>query len=210
MRTQFPKAYEYFAQFKDQLLARKTAPLRQQMARGPFYPVLGVGPYTFAKWKVIFKDLTELFQCCVIGPNDSSMAEKPVLADYTLRIIPAQSEHEAHFIAALLNSAPCAGALYYSSAGVQTQRYHAGDAEKVAIGQFSGTKQQVELAELSLECHVAAKKDDSKSIRRIEGRIDKRAADYWKIASSDLREIQECLARVESPSYAPNLEYEDN
>jgi hypothetical protein len=145
MRKKFPKAYEYLLNFKRQLLSRKTAPIRQQMKNGPFYPLLGVGPYTVSEWKVVFKDLTELFQCCVIGPEDSSMPDKPVIPDYTLRLISATSEDEAHYIAALLNSAPSVAALYFSSTGVQTQRYHASDAEKIRIPRFTGSQEQTEL-----------------------------------------------------------------
>ena len=144
MQLTYPKAYEYLGNFKKQLLQRKTAPIRQQMADGPFYPILGIGPHTVTPWKVVFKDLTELFQACVLGPEDSSMPGKPILPDCTLRLIPAQSENEAHYIAALLNSAPSVAVLYYSSAGVQTQRYHAADAEKIAIRRFNDQPLQLE------------------------------------------------------------------
>jgi hypothetical protein len=168
MRLKFPKAYEYLSTFKKQLLARKTAPIREQMKEGPLYPILGIGPHTVAPWKVVFKDLTELFQACVLGPKDSSMTGKPLLPDYTLRLIPAQSEDEAHYIAALLNSAPSVAALYYSSTGVQTQRYHAGDAEKVAIGEYKNLPIQRELAAISKKCHRAAARDDLVEVAELE------------------------------------------
>src|SRR5438067_773518 len=140
MRTSFPNAYEMLCNFKEPLLNRKTAPLRQAMAKGPFYPVLGIGPHSVSTHKVVFKDLTEFFQAAVLGPGDSSMPGRPVLPDYTLRLIPASSKEEAHYIAALLNSAPAVAALYFSSTGVQTQRYHASDAEKIKIAPFTSEK----------------------------------------------------------------------
>jgi hypothetical protein len=121
------------------------------------------------------------------------MPGKPVLADYTLRIIPARSEQEAHFLAALLNSAPCVATLYFSSTGVQTQRYHAGDAEKVAIRPFTGTKQEIELAELSKSCHSAARDGDAIAVQKTEDRIDHKAATYWRISSTELIEIKKSL-----------------
>jgi hypothetical protein len=208
MRVEFPRSYEYFSKFKALLRARKTAPLREQMAEGPFYPVLGVGPHTVAKWKVVFKDLTELFQCCVLGPKDSSIPGKPVLADYTLRLIPVNNESEAHYVAALLNSAPCVAALYYSSAGVQTQRYHAGDAEKVAIERFTGSDVQLELANLSKECHQAVRRENWDDAARFEKSIDVRAAEYWGIKKKDLVAIQQALDVVRRGS--PNNDGTDS
>jgi hypothetical protein len=196
MRRQYPHAYEYLSNFKALLLARKTAPIRQQMNGGPFYPVLGIGPYTVAKWKVVFKDLTELFQCSVVGPQDSSMPGKPIIPDYTLRLIPAESELEAYYIAGLLNSSPSLAALYYSSTGVQTQRYHAGDAEKLAIVQYADSAKHREIATLSKRCHKAAKEDRFSELLGLEAALDERAAAYWGMSDKELRNIQEVLAPI--------------
>jgi hypothetical protein len=196
MRSRFPKAYEYLRHFREQLLARKTAPLRQQMKDGLFYPVLGLGEYTFSPWKVVFKDLTEFFQCCVLGPEHSSIGNKPVLADYTLRLIPVATEDEAHYIAALLNSSPAAAALYFSSAGVQTQRYHAGDAEKIAIAPYAGTPIQRSLATLSKKCHKAARETRFDAVQRCEYEIDDAAAEYWKLPSIGAKRIRSALELV--------------
>jgi hypothetical protein len=193
MRQEFPRTLEYLGNFEKQLLARKTAPVRQQMSEGLFYAILGIGPYTVSEWKVIFKDLTELFQCCVIGPGDSSVPGKTLIPDCTLRLIPADSEDEAHYIAALLNSSPCVAALYYSSAGVQTQRYHAADAEKVAISLWHGSSEQRKLAKLSKACHAAANKGDILLVQEIEAEIDASAAAYWSIQPKVLTAIQKAL-----------------
>ena len=200
MRKKFTNAYEYLLNFKPQLLARKTAPVRQQMKDGPFYALLGVGPYTVSEWKVVFKDLTELFQCCVVGPKDSSMPDKPVIADYTLRLIAVESEDEAHYIAALLNSAPSVAALYFSSTGVQTQRYHASDAEKIGIPRFTGAEKQVELSQLSRRCHNAMRKEQSNELNGVEEELDKAAASFWGISSKELKEIRRTLQAVNKAS----------
>jgi hypothetical protein len=202
MRRRFPKAYEYLLRFRPQLLARKTAPIRQQMAEGPFYPILGIGPYAVTPWKVIFKDLTELFQACVLGPGDSDIPGKPLLADCTLRLIPAESEGEAHYIAALLNSAPSVAALYYSSTGVQTQRYHAADAEKIAIPAFTRKPIQCQLGEISKKCHAAARVHDWDTVRQLEGRLDSKAAEFWNIGAAQVRRIEEALALISGGAHA--------
>jgi hypothetical protein len=194
MRTRFPKALEYFTRFKKELLARKSAPVRQQMEGGAFYAVLGVGPYTVSPWKVLFKDLTEFFQCCVIGPTDSSDPTHPLVPDYTLRMIPAASEEEAHYIAALLNSAPSVAVLYYSSTGVQTQRYHAADAEKISIPVFTATKEQLHLASISKQCHAACAVSDFGALDAAERKLDDCAARFWGLPAGSVASIDAALS----------------
>ncbi len=198
LKTTFPNAWEYLLAHKKQLLTRRTAPVRQQMDRGFFYAILGIGPHTVSDWKVVFKDLTELFQCCVIGPDDSSDPNHVIVPDCTLRLIPAQSELEAHYVAALLNSAPAMAALYYSSAGVQTQRYHAADAEKIAVRPFRAETIQRRLAELSLQCHQAARAGRTSDVRLLEVEIDRTAAAFWGIDESDSRTMRTYLDRIAS------------
>jgi len=197
MKIHYPQAFEYLLGFKKLLLARKTAPVRQQMEQGFFYAILGVGPYTVSPWKVVFKDLTEAFQCCVLGPNQET--GRVVIPDYTLRLIPADSKEEAHYIAALLNSAPSLAALYYSSTGVQTQRYHASDAEKIAVPMFRGSAAQKALGALSIKCHDAASKGDWVAVRELEERIDGAAAKMWGISMSDLSVIQAVICNLRKP-----------
>lgn len=200
LKSKYPHAWAYLLSMKPRLLKRKTAPVRQQMDEGFFYAILGIGPHTISPWKVVFKDLTELFQCCVIGPDDSSDAARTILPDCTLRLIPAESEDEAHYIAAMLNSAPSVAALYYSSAGVQTQRYHAGDAEKIAVSAFTGSKEQRELARLSKSCHRAAREGKRDQLRELEGQIDVLAALHWGVTKTDAERIRSSLAPIESRS----------
>lgn len=200
LKTKYPHAWDYLLGMKPRLLKRKTAPVRQQMDEGFFYAILGIGPHTMSPWKVVFKDLTELFQCCVIGPEDSSDQSHTILPDCTLRLIPAGSEDEAHYIAAMLNSAPSVAALYYSSAGVQTQRYHAGDAEKIAIGAFTGSREQKRLATLSKACHKAARLGNRDEVQALEAQIDVLAALFWGVDKSDAERIRLALAPIEAQS----------
>jgi len=209
MRRKYPRAFEYLSQFRDLLLARKSAPVRQQMKVGAFYAVLGVGPYTVAEWKIVFKDLTEFFQYSVVGPSGSSMPGKVVVADYTLRLVPVSGEAEAHYVAAVLNSSPCVAALYYSSAGVQTQRYHAGDAEKVRVPAYERSGTQRVLSELSGSCHAAAAKGDLKEVAGLEAEIDKAAAKLWGITDDELTAIQDALAESSKCKRAAGQDNDD-
>jgi hypothetical protein len=115
-------------------------------------------------------------------------------------LIAVESEDEAHYIAALLNSAPSVAALYFSSTGVQTQRYHASDAEKIGIPRFTGAEKQVELSQLSRRCHNAMRKEQSNELNGVEEELDKAAASFWGISSKELKEIRRTLQAVNKAS----------
>jgi hypothetical protein len=84
---------------------------------------------------------------------------------------------------------------------VQTQRYHAADAEKVAIVPFTSDPLHKQLAELSKECHRNARQGDWRELAKAEKSLDECAAQYWQISGRELARIREGLATV---SHDPN------
>ena len=131
MRRRYPLTYAYLKRFERELADR---PDRKYYPEGaPFYTMRNVASYTRSSWKVVFKDLSEVLECLVVGPQSLGEDVKPVFPDLTLRLIPVASEAEAHFVAGLLNSSPSILLLHASSVGVQTQRYHPGDIGKIGV-----------------------------------------------------------------------------
>lgn len=133
MKLQYPKSYSYLKNF-EQKLRNRSGYKSYFRSTDPFYSVYNVGPYTLSPWKIVYKDLTEVFQCAVIGSSDDPcLRSKPVLPDVTSRFIGFDKKNEAHFVAALLNSHPSLTTLHASSVGVQTQRYHPSDIQKIKL-----------------------------------------------------------------------------
>jgi hypothetical protein len=162
-------------------------------------------------YKVIFKDLTEVFQCAVVGPSeDIYIGSKTILPDVTLRLIPFESNDEAHYVSALLNSRPVLITLHSSSVGVQTQRYHPSDAEKIFIPKYNPEiKLHKQLVALSKSCHESAAKGQTNQIANLEGEIDKAAAELWNITDDELKALQNALEkmkRTRRPSKTHDLE----
>ena len=75
----------------------------------PRFSIFGVGPYSFALWKVAISGFYKSLKFRVIGPFEG----KPVVLDDTCNFIPCRSEVEALCMAALLNS-PVAAAFFSS------------------------------------------------------------------------------------------------
>jgi hypothetical protein len=101
MQTRFPKTYAYLKRFEKTLLARQDAMTKSALQRGePFYFYGAVGDYTFAPWKVVWREQSAQMTAAVVGTD----AGKPVMPDHKLMLVDCNSQCEAHYICALLNS----------------------------------------------------------------------------------------------------------
>lgn len=98
MRHLAPKTWAYLEEHAALLDGRKSAIYRQR----PRFSIFGVGPYTFAPWKVAISGLYKQLDFVVVGPQNG----KPVVLDDTCYFLPCQSEAEANLLADLLNSEP--------------------------------------------------------------------------------------------------------
>ncbi|HUL00264.1 MAG TPA: N-6 DNA methylase [Nitrospirota bacterium] len=190
LKRSAPHSYEFLLKFKDKLLRRKTAIVRQQMDRGPFYAMVAVGKYTFASWKVVYKRLSNAMQAAVV-PGRHIPHEKLIM-------IPARSKKEANFIAALLNSSPANLLLRGAAVRVQTIEYTPSDIAQLAIPMFNQSNTlHEELAILSEECHACAKNEDHDAVVHIQKQIDLKAAHLWGLSDKELRMAQDALSEME-------------
>jgi SAM-dependent methyltransferase len=101
MQVKFPKTYAYLKRFAPTLLQRKDAITQGALKRGePFYFYGAVGDYTFAPWKVVWREQSAQMTAAIVGTD----AGKPVMPDHKLMLVDCNSQSEAHYICALLNS----------------------------------------------------------------------------------------------------------
>ena len=77
-------------------------------ASAPFYAIYNVGSYTFAPFKVVWAEMAGTIGAVVVGsqalPYD--LGEKPIVPDHKVYFVGTDSEEQAHFLCALLNSEP--------------------------------------------------------------------------------------------------------
>lgn len=90
-----PKTWAYLGRHGGQLDARRSAIYRNR----PRFSLFGVGPYTFAPWKVAISALHKRLLFTPIGPID----DRPVVLDDTCYHLSFESAVDAQFVAALLN-----------------------------------------------------------------------------------------------------------
>lgn len=169
VRTKTPLTYKYFYQFKNDLLGRSSKWLKQDGF--PFYSTFGIGEYSFKPYKVVWCCMTYSPNFAVVSSvKDSFVGEKQVMPDNTIGYFSFDSENEAHFVCAIMNSKITAELLENRSNkskwGISINMV-----KKIPIPKFDKTnKNHLELIELSKKAHKEA---DQTIITKIEEKINK-------------------------------------
>jgi len=98
LRTESPKTWQYLERHAELLNKRGSIVYKNK----PAYSIFGVGPYSFAPWKVAISGFYKKLHFVKIGPVNG----KPVVFDDTIYFLPCGSEAEAEFIDSLFRSEP--------------------------------------------------------------------------------------------------------
>ncbi len=195
MKITYPKAYAYLDHFRDALRQRRDAVLMRSGNKLPFYSMGAVGDYTFAPYKVVWREVSHKLDAAVAEyaavPNETLRSAIP---DHTLIYVPCQDVREAHFICAVLNSTP--SRFVVQNCIVLHPDPHI--MQKVRIPPFGANNAiHTQLANLSLLAHKAAANNDGDQVQNFESNIDRLAAQLWGLSIAELTEIQESLAALE-------------
>jgi hypothetical protein len=91
-----PRTWEYLNEHGDALDRRGSSIYRKR----PRFSVFGIGPYTFAPWKLAVCGLYKRLTFTVVGPHD----DRPVVFDDTVYHLSFGSESEARTVSSLLDS----------------------------------------------------------------------------------------------------------
>jgi len=96
IKIKAPKTWEYLERHRALLDKRGSIIYRNK----PAFSIFGVGPYTFAPWKVAISGFYKKLNFVKIGPVEN----KPVVFDDTIYFLPCWSEEEASFVESVLRS----------------------------------------------------------------------------------------------------------
>lgn len=112
LRTLYPFTYDYLCMFRRQLEKRTSRWFQGK----PFYTVFGLGPYTFKPYKVVWSAIGYLPDFAVASSvDDIHIGTKLLIPDNTIGYIALDSEDEAYFSCALLNSSPIKSIIAHKS-----------------------------------------------------------------------------------------------
>lgn len=118
MKKEWPRTYGYLTKFKEILLTRGSKTVRQFAERTEFYAMFGIGTYTIARYKVVWKRMASDIVAAVIAQYKTPFGYKTVIPTDTTSLFATDNEDEAHYLCAVINSQPVREFIKsYSSAG---------------------------------------------------------------------------------------------
>jgi len=178
------KTYQFLKQFKEPLLERATHAVSEE----PFYDMFGIGPYTVAEHKVVWREVSNEMIAAVVGNKDDEwLGSKPIVPAHTAVLIACDSAEEAHYICALLNS------IFPQNIVKGYVELHPSPhvMDNLKIPRFDPDNQTHQrLAELSEQAH----KNDG-DVKETKDEIDFKSASVWGISES---EVQTLKSRLEN------------
>lgn len=173
MRKDWPHTYNYLTRFKQTLLSRGSKTVRELAERTAFYAMFGIGSYTVARYKVVWKRMASDLVAAVISQTKTAFGWKMIIPTDTTSLFAAESENEAHYLCAILNSQPVRRFVKsYSSAG---RGFGAPSVmEHVGIVKFNEkNKLHKRLSGLSKSLHRLKNKGEIGAVERLEGELNK-------------------------------------
>ncbi|MDD5453509.1 MAG: SAM-dependent DNA methyltransferase, partial [Candidatus Bipolaricaulis sp.] len=206
LKARYPKTWEYLNRFEP--ILRERAAFKRYFTRrdktgkvidtGPFYSMFDVGDYTFAPWKVVWTRIAKI-AAAIVGPAN----RKPAIPQETITLVDCQSELEACYIAALVNSDlfQFAAISYSQKGGKSMGSMHI--LEHIRIPKYDPADPgHRALAAASQEAHAAAAQGDTDRLAAIEAQVDSLAARLWGLTDRELASLRRGLPR-ELPRGAP-------
>jgi hypothetical protein len=186
LKVKFPKTFDYFKQFEGAI--RKCALLAQFFNPDvdPFYSSYNVGSYTYAPFKVVWKEICAEIEAVVIASG-----EETIIPDHKLVLVSFHSEDPAYFLSGMLNSSPIG--LFVRSYTLQTSiSGHIFD--YVAIPEYSAKDAlHSKVVELSKKCHEAKTSGKASQLNSLEEKLDECVAEVLKVPKAKLEIIRDEL-----------------
>ncbi len=116
-----PRTLSWFQAFEAEL--RRRASFRRYQAHQPYWSTWSTGPYSFAPWKVFWREISSRFAAAYLGPvEDPVLGSVVAVPDHKLYFVPVQNEDEAAYLTGLLNAPLIANAItsYAAALGLGT------------------------------------------------------------------------------------------
>jgi hypothetical protein len=183
MKREWPRTYGYLLKFKDILLSRSSKSIRDLSERTAFYAMFGIGLYTVARFKVVWKFMSNDMFAAVISQVHTRFGYKTVIPIKTVALFATDNENEAHFLCAAINSIPVREFIKsYSSAG---RGFGTPSVMKhVGIPKFdSNNNVHQKLAELSMNLHELKAQNKLEDIENLEKEVDQEVCKLFGIES---------------------------
>jgi hypothetical protein len=194
LKTQFPDTYAFLWKFRAELLARSGYRKFFSQLDAPFYTMYNVGPYTMAPYKVGWAREDVSLRCSVFSQAPFGTSSKLVIPDQTVQFISFSKKPEAHFVCAVLNSAPSVLLPLGYTTDITTHIV-----KVIAVPRFDATNPlHTDISNLSQRAHQLAAfgQSSEKELHQVEEEINRKAAELWGLTEEELEDIQAALREI--------------
>jgi len=189
LTSKYPKTFAYLRRFEAELRSR-SGYRRYFKETDPFYSMFDVGDYTFAPYKVVWREQAAGLTVAVVGP----LHDRPVIPDHKLMMVAVDGEDEAHYLSSILNSSPARFIVQSYGVTIQMDTHIL---ENVRVPGYRKTDPtHGKLAALSRQAHKATANGETDRVQQIEAEIDELAARLWGLTGDELKEIQASLQEI--------------
>jgi hypothetical protein len=172
-KSNYPRTYGYLTKFKEILLERPLYKKYHEQAKAPFYSQFNISEETFARYKVVWKRMTNDLIATVVSQLKTPFGYKTIIPLETTAFIPTENESEAHYLCAIINSKPVRDFIKsFSSAGRGFGTPSV--MEHIGIPKFDPKNPlHQKLSEISKKCHQLKAEGKEKEIKQLEKENDK-------------------------------------
>lgn len=207
MKAEWPHTFAYLRQF-ERALRQRAAFKKYYEPSDPYWSQFNISRDTFSSHRVAWKRMATDIFAAVVSSWPTPFGERPLVALDTTTIISTDDADEAHYLCALLNSAPLrAYVRSFSSAG---RGFGAPSViSNITLPKFDSVNAtHRRLAELSRRAHDLAAADDEQpdGLRDLEAEVDREAAALWGIADLELAAMRAALTESRRPREPQELE----
>ncbi len=189
LKSKAPNLYSYFniPAFRERLEVRAGYVKYLKPHGEPFYALYDIKNYTESSWKVVIREQASGLVSAVVGP----LNQKIVIPDHKLSLVACENAAEAHYLCALLNSAPAKYLIHGS--GINTQ-ISVSTIKNSNIKRYDSSKSlHQDLFKISKQFHKVSQIGDNNTLDKLEDQLDKLAVRYWKLQPVDLQHIRNVI-----------------
>lgn len=177
LKVHYTATYEWLSYFKKELLETRKRNSKFYNDKRPFYFLDNIGTYTFAPYKVVWKEQGKNMIACVVSTKlDGVLKGKLVIPDSKVLFCGLDNKEEAHYLCAVLNSKPITELI--EGYTIELQR-GIDILENVKIPKYdSSNRLHTKLSSLSEQAH-ALYLEGGEGIPVVQDKIDSTVLDLW-------------------------------
>ena len=184
----------YLSKFEESLRARKKF-RNFDPSSGDYYGLYNVGNYSFAPFKVVWREIASDFVVApVFTQKDSGGIERVIIPNHKLMIVPVRSKPEALFVAGMLNSTV---ARYTVLSYTITTQISTHVLNNIGVPEYDSQnaahKAIVEVAKKSVK---AAANGDLAKLSELDVELDEATRPVWGASSAEISALREALGEI--------------